>query len=93
MAGAQALCEPLVWRSAQANTKPNPIKATEIQVTTVMVSIGIVRSSEYGRIIWQFARYKLIEVKRRTRRRKYYTMDHAGEEMLRAGNYSPTAAL
>jgi hypothetical protein len=53
---AQALCEPLVWRSAQANTKPNPIKVTEIQVATMMVSIGIVRSSECGRIIWQFTR-------------------------------------
>jgi hypothetical protein len=56
MVGAQALREPLVWRSAQANTKPNPIKATEMQATTMMVSVGIVRSSECKRIIRQFSR-------------------------------------
>jgi hypothetical protein len=50
----QVLRALLVWRSAQASTRPNPTKATEIQATTMMVSIGIVRSSECGRIIWQF---------------------------------------
>jgi len=55
----------LVWWSAHANTEPNPTKAIEMQVTTTMVSIGIVRSSVSERIIADPPVANLIEVKTR----------------------------
>jgi hypothetical protein len=72
---------PVVCRSAQANTKPNPIKATEIHPTTMMVSIGIyplLCMQNIKKIIADPPDADLIEIKILPSKRKYCYLHHCG---------------
>jgi hypothetical protein len=81
---AQALCEALVWRSAQANTKPNPIKATEIQVATRWSRSASSAPPNADALSGSSRVANLIEVKRCMWKGKYRAMNLRRNRMRKA---------